>query len=151
MEAIILIGIQATGKTTFYQERFSRTHQLISLDVLKTRSREDKALADCIRARQPFVVDNTNVLVREREKYIRLAKEAGYRVTGYYFQSHLQDALRRNQQRSGKAVIPRAGVAAKFYALQHLRLEEGFDRLYFVSTNEQGGFIVQEWRETGTA
>ena len=102
-----------TGKSTFYQQRFANTHMRINLDMLKTRTREDILLEACIRAQQSFVVDNTNVLRREREKYIRLAKAAGYAVIGYYFQSRLGDSLQRNQQREGKAVIPEKGVMAK--------------------------------------
>jgi len=35
MEAIIFIGIQATGKSTFFQQRFFATHVRINLDMLK--------------------------------------------------------------------------------------------------------------------
>jgi hypothetical protein len=48
MEAIIFCGIQATGKTGFYKERFLQTHVRISLDLLKTRYREDLLLDACI-------------------------------------------------------------------------------------------------------
>src|SRR4051812_8782542 len=38
MEAVILIGIQGSGKSTFYRERFFDTHVRVSLDLLKTRA-----------------------------------------------------------------------------------------------------------------
>jgi predicted kinase len=148
MEAIILIGIQATGKSTFYQQRFTNTHVRINLDMLKTRNREDILLEACIRAKQSFVVDNTNVLAREREKYIRMAKPAGFEITGYYFQSHLVDALQRNQLRQGKMMIPEKGVMAKSHAMQRPSYAEGFDRLYYVSMGEDGEFVVEEWVES---
>jgi transcriptional regulator with XRE-family HTH domain len=37
VEAIIFVGIQASGKSTFYRERFFDTHLRINLDMLKTR------------------------------------------------------------------------------------------------------------------
>lgn len=37
MEAIVFVGIQAAGKTSFYRERFFRTHIRLSLDMLRTR------------------------------------------------------------------------------------------------------------------
>jgi predicted kinase len=40
MEAVILIGIQGSGKSTFCRERFFNTHIRINLDMLKTRHRE---------------------------------------------------------------------------------------------------------------
>ena len=50
MEAVLLIGIQASGKTTFYLERFSRTHLRLNLDMLRTRRRERLLLAACLEA-----------------------------------------------------------------------------------------------------
>ena len=40
MQLIIFIGIQASGKSTFYQQYFYHTHLRINLDMLKTRHRE---------------------------------------------------------------------------------------------------------------
>lgn len=151
MEAVIFIGIQATGKSTFYQEHFYNTHVRINLDMLKTRHREDLLLSACIRAKQSFVVDNTNVLARERLKYITQAKSAGFLITGYYFQSELQDALRRNEQRTGKAVIPARGVIAKYYAIERPGFAEGFDRLYDVTIDPYQRFLVKEWVEARQA
>jgi hypothetical protein len=39
MEAIIFIGVQATGKSSYFRDRFFGTHVRISLDLLKTRHR----------------------------------------------------------------------------------------------------------------
>ena len=60
MEAVILCGIQATGKSTFCHSRLYSTHIRLNLDMLKTRHREDVLFEACLRAKQPFVVDNTN-------------------------------------------------------------------------------------------
>lgn len=37
VEGIIFVGIQPSGKSTFYHDRFSNTHLRINLDMLKTR------------------------------------------------------------------------------------------------------------------
>src|SRR5215467_2829302 len=112
MEAVILIGIQGAGKTTFYRERFFETHIRISLDVLKTRNRERRFLQTCLATQQRFAVDNTNVRKAERAVYIESAKRAGFRVTGYFFDVDLKGALGRNAQRTGGGKIPVAGVVA---------------------------------------
>ena len=39
MEIIILMGIQASGKSTFYRQKFADSHIRINLDMLKTRHR----------------------------------------------------------------------------------------------------------------
>ena len=142
-----MIGIQATGKSTFYAQRFADSHVRINLDMLKTRPREERLLMQCIRERKPFVVDNTNVLARERARYISAAKGAGYQVIGYFFEANLTDALERNKQREGKAAIPWKGVVAKFRALQRPRYAEGFDRLFIVSIGTNSEFAVRDWQE----
>ena len=43
MECVIFIGIQASGKTEFYKQNFFKTHVRISMDMLKTRHREEKS------------------------------------------------------------------------------------------------------------
>jgi predicted kinase len=145
MEAIIFVGIPGSGKSTFFLERFFATHVRINLDMLKTRHREMVMIAACIQARQSFVVDNTNITAAERARYIPLARQAGFRVVGYYFQSNLAESLQRNQQRSGKALIPRKGVVARYHQLEPPNLTEGFDELYYVKIDPKTGhFIVEE-------
>ncbi|HKQ72712.1 MAG TPA: AAA family ATPase [Blastocatellia bacterium] len=147
MEAVIFIGIQATGKSTFYRQLFFNTHIRINLDMLKTRNRERILLAACLDAKQPFVIDNTNLTDEARANYIKQAKAAGFSITGYYFKSALQDALERNRQRSGKALIPEKGIIAAYRKLELPSLDEGFDRLFYVEIAEDGQFIVKEWSD----
>jgi predicted kinase len=146
MEAVIFVGIPGSGKSTFFVERFFATHVRINLDMLKTRHREMMVLTACIEARQSFVVDNTNITAAERARYIPLARQAGFRVVGYYFQSSLAASLERNQQRTGKASIPRKGVFARYHQLELPRFAEGFDQLYSVQIDPSTKrFTVEEW------
>jgi predicted kinase len=151
MEAVIFIGIQGAGKTTFYGERFSETHVRISLDLLKTRHREQAFLQTCLHTGQAFVIDNTNVKTAERALYIDRAKAAGFQVTGYFFETSLRDALRRNKLRSGRAVVPVPGVIGTLKRLQPPSLEEGFDELHIVSRDEQDQFVVTSHPGAGEA
>lgn len=72
MEALIFCGIQATGKSTFYKERFFNSHVRISMDLLNTRHKEKRFLDMCIELQQRFVVDNTNPTIADRQRYILL-------------------------------------------------------------------------------
>ncbi|TSC32210.1 AAA family ATPase [Corallococcus sp. Z5C101001] len=145
MEAIIFTGIQGTGKSTFYRERYFTTHVRLSLDMLKTRHREKVLLRACLEAKQPFVVDNTNPTVAERSRYIAAAKDAGFRVVGCYFQSKVADALIRNEQRPLEQRVPVVGVLGTYRRLQVPNPEEGFDALFFIRLS-QDGFVVEEWQ-----
>jgi predicted kinase len=147
MEVIIFIGIPASGKSTFYVERFFATHVRINLDMLKTRHREQVLIDACLSARQPFVVDNTNVTREERARYIVPAASAGFRVVGYFFQSGLGTTMERNRGRTPARVVPDQAIAALYHRLQVPSAEEGFDRLYQVTVSAEGGFAVQEWAD----
>ena len=148
MEMVLFIGIPGSGKSTFYRERFFDTHVRINLDMLKTRHREMTLIQACIAARQPFVVDNTNVSTVERARYIPLARQVGYRVVGVYFRSNLAEALKRNQQRAGKALVPAQGVRARFNLLELPHVSEGFDQLYYVWIDPfTSRFNIEEWKD----
>ncbi len=149
MEAIIFVGVQASGKTSFYRERFFDTHLRINLDMLKTRHRERLILRACIEAKQPFVVDNTNPSVEERARYIEAARSGGFHVVGYYFRSQVREALSRNSRRTGRARIPEKGILGTYKRLRMPSLEEGFDRLYYVRIDEADRFVVEEWSDEG--
>ena len=149
MEAIIFIGIQATGKTTFYRERFFATHVRISLDLLRTRHRERSLLAWCLAHRQAFVVDNTNPTAVERAVYIAPARAAGFRVSGYCFESDVGASIRRNAGRVGKQRVPPAAIGDARRRLELPAPAEGFDQLYAVRINASGEFVVDVWPDAG--
>lgn len=142
METVIFTGIQGSGKTTFYKEKFFTTHVRISLDLLSTRNREWKFLSTCFETRTPFVVDNTNIDPGQRFRYIEPAIKSGFKVIGYFFDCKLEDALERNSRRIGKSKIPVDGVIATYRKLVVPKIEEGFSELYKVTTNEDSSLSV---------
>lgn len=143
MEAILFIGIQAAGKSTFYRERFFETHVRISMDLLRTRRREQLLLDTCIRGGQRFVIDNTNPTVEERARYIRPARAAGFRVVGYFFEPDPRGSYERNEKRDRQ--VPPAGLFGTLKRLERPRREEGFDELHRVTLGEGGGFLISEY------
>ena len=145
MEAVILVGIQGAGKTTFCKERFFESHIRINLDMLRTRYREKLLFEACLEAKQKFVLDNTNLTREEREKYIVRAKEFGFKIVGYYFQTKIEKAIERNNQRQGKAKIPEKGLRGAFKRLQIPSFEEGFDEIFYVWINDENQFAVEEF------
>lgn len=135
-EAVILVGVQGAGESTFYRERFFDSHVRISLDMLRTRRREQLLLEACLKAGQNFVVDNTSPTAADRARYVRPAKEHGFRVTAYLFGVPLRDAMRRNERRLGARKIPAEDVAGTFRKIQPPTAEERFDCVYSVRVAE---------------
>jgi predicted kinase len=147
MEAVIFIGIQGSGKSSFYRKHFFNTHIRINLDMLKTRHREKIFLQACLEAKQRFVIDNTNPTIEERRRYIIPAKEKSFPIIGYYFPPDLEGCKQRNLQRSKKQVIPLVGILATYKKLQIPSFREGFDMLYIVKIAPNYSFFIEEWKD----
>ncbi|MBL7648647.1 MAG: ATP-binding protein [Candidatus Hydrogenedentes bacterium] len=147
MQCIIFIGAQATGKSTMFRSHFARTHVHISLDVLRTRHREQRFFEICLETRQPFVVDNTNPRRTDRSRYIIPAREHSFTVIGYYFQSRIEDMLERNAARATGERIPDKGLRGTLAALELPSLTEGFDQLYYVEWDKQKDYRISGWND----
>ena len=143
---VILMGLQGSGKSTFYHQYLKDNFQRVNLDTLKTRHREELLIRDCLKQNFSFAVDNTNPTIADRGRYIPLARKHGYRVIGYFMESKLQDCIARNALRFGKERIPTAAIAATSNKLEMPSYREGFDELYFVS-NDGKQMTISEWRE----
>ena len=146
IEAILFIGLQGSGKTSFFKERFFSTHVRISLDLLKTRHRERRFLETCLSTAQRFIIDNTNPTRSERAQYIAHAKVRRFEVVGYYFESKIEDCLKRNAARPESERVPEVAIFANAKRMELPSLGEGFDRLFYVCLKE-GRFFVEEWKD----
>lgn len=144
MEGIIFCGIQASGKSTFYSYHFMQTHLRISMDLLRTRNREKRFLDLCLQTSQRFVIDNTNPTAEDRKRYLAPALAAGFRMSAYYFETSMEEAIWRNAGRSGKARIPVKGIGGTRKRLEVPKLEEGFKRIFKVQLHANNYFSVAE-------
>ncbi|MBU3846838.1 MAG: AAA family ATPase [Candidatus Acinetobacter avistercoris] len=142
MQLIIFTGVQASGKSSFYLLNLSHLHLRISLDMLKTRHRENIIFEACLASKTKMVIDNTNPTKLDRARYIQRAKEAGFEVISYYFETDLASTLQRNSHREGKAKIPEVGVRATFKKLEVPSRDEGFDALFKVKIIGNGVFEI---------
>ncbi|PTX94779.1 kinase [Verrucomicrobia bacterium LW23] len=146
LELVLLIGLQASGKSTYCREHFYATHVRLNLDMLRTRHRERVLFKACLEGKARVVIDNTNLTQEDRARYIVPAKAAHYTVRGYFMQSRLEECLRYNKERKGDACIPDSAIAMSSRKLQLPLWEEGFDTLYFVRKLEGGGFVTEDWK-----
>jgi predicted ABC-type ATPase len=132
MEAIVLCGVQGSGKTTLYRDRFAATHEHVSLDVLGSRPREAALIESCLEQGRPFVVDNTNPTAADRARYIDAARAAGFKVVGYLVEG------------DGRSVHVGPGTtAATARRLIRPAPEEGFDELWHATSRPGGGWRVE--------
>ena len=148
MELIVLIGLPAAGKSSFFRERFSATHALISKDLMPRALRDKSArqlseLARLLGSGASVAVDNTNPRLVDREPLIAVGRRFGARVVGYFFPPDVAGSLRRNQGREGTARVPKVAVFLAQRQMQPPSMTEGFDALYEVRLAPGPGFEVR--------
>ncbi len=126
-----MIGIQGAGKTTFCKKYLS-DYEYVNLDTLKSRDKEEKLIKELFRDGKSFVVDNTNRLKSDRERYIPKAISKCYKIVAYYFDPDLKACLRRNKKRARK--VPENVIKEYRDVLLNNRptYDEGFDEIYIV-------------------
>ena len=135
-ELVIFVGLQASGKSTFFRERFAATHEHVSKDLFRNNKNPNRRQAQLIEASlkegSPVVVDNTNPTVEDRLTLIELGRRFGARIVGHYFDSTVRQCIERNRLRAGKARVPDVAIYATASKLVPPSYPEGFDRLFRV-------------------
>jgi len=153
MEVVILMGLQASGKSTFFRTRFALTHTHVSKDLLrnnrKPARRQHQLIEEALQAGRSVVVDNTNATKEERESLIALGHCYGATVIGYYFEVQLRESLERNKSRQGKTRVPEIAVFTTLKRLVRPSFEEGFDQLFSVRPLGNQTFEVSDWKMHG--
>jgi len=137
MELIIFVGLQGSGKTTYYHEHFAATHVHVSKDLMPhARSRDTKQMMqidEALRAGRSVVVDNTSPTIESRAPLIEAGKRHGARVIAIYFDPHIPTILARNQQREGRARVPVPAIFATKKKMVAPTTAEGFDEVRVVT------------------
>ena len=144
MEMVLFIGIPASGKSSFFKERFFNTHVRVNRDMLRTQRREELLVRACLDGKTRFVLENTNLTRAVRAPYIAAAKQAQFSVVGYYFESLPIDAVNRNKLRPEPDRVPAVAIWAANKRLEVPAHDEGFHALYRVRMAQPSGFSVEK-------
>ena len=133
-EAIIFVGLQGAGKTTYFTDHFAARHVHVSLDIQRGAERQAAVIEECLRSGRSFVLDNTNATRAVREPLIQAAKQAGFRVLCYFFETPVRTAIGRNNHRKDKKPVPVPAILRTAKRLEPPSLEEGMDEIRTVAT-----------------
>jgi predicted kinase len=151
MEIVLLVGLQGSGKSTFFRTRYAATHVLVSKDRFRNNRRPQRRqmqlIEEALKEGRSVVVDNTNPTIEDRAPIIEVAGRYGARVVGFFLDSCLGDCLERNARRSGRERVPDKALYITLQRLREPRRDEGFDQLYQVSLAPEGRFIVDVLEE----
>lgn len=147
VDLAVLVGLQASGKSTFYARCLSDRYELVSKDLFprsarNRQQRQMRLVEDHLRAGRPVAVDNTNPSPREWAPLVEAARLHGATVTAYWFPPDVAGALRRNAARTGRERVPDVGVLATLRRLRRPSRADGFDEVREVRFDGRGGFAV---------
>lgn len=146
MEAIILIGIQASGKSTFCKENLFNSHVRISNDLLNTKNRESKLIDFCLETKMKMVIDNTNFSIEKRMAYIDKIKPHNFKIIGYYFEINVPRSIKWNKERDKSEIIPDVGIYSTCKKMEIPTLSEGYDKLYRIVYIGKK-LIIKDWED----
>ncbi|RYG37429.1 ATP-binding protein [bacterium] len=142
MELVLMVGLPASGKSTFTRERFAETHEIVSKDAMRKGSNRVKkqrlALEAALSEGKSVVLDNTSVSREERAAAIEVAKAYGARVVVYRFDESVEACRTRNALREGAANVPLVAIYSAAKRYQEPSLEEGIDRIHGVKLGPEG-------------
>ncbi|MFF9586083.1 AAA family ATPase [Streptomyces achromogenes] len=144
----VLVGLQASGKSTFYARCLSGRYELVGKDLFPRGARNKQArqmrlVTEHLAAGRPVAVDNTDPSPREWAPLVAAARAHGATVTAYWFPPDVPGSLRRNAAREGRGRVPDVGVLATLERLRRPSVADGFDAVYEVRFDGRGGFDVR--------
>ncbi|NUT48527.1 MAG: AAA family ATPase [Saccharothrix sp.] len=151
IEVAVLIGLQASGKTSFCRAHLAATHELVSKDAFpnarRPQARQLRLIGAALDAGRHVAVDNTNPSAEEWAPIIAAGRERGARVVGYWFPPDLAGSRARNAARDPKTRVPDVGLYATLKRLRRPGPADGFDELFTVRFDGRGGFEVRAAEE----
>ena len=148
VELVLLVGLQASGKSTFCRQTLAASHAVVSKDAFGNarhrQRRQMRLVTEALAAGRSVVVDNTNPSRAEWQPLIEAGRAHGAIVVGYWFPPDPCGAAARNAARDERSRVPDVGFYATLGRLRRPSLADGFDRLFAVGFDGAGGFVIEQ-------
>jgi len=142
---IIMIGSQASGKSTFIRKHILPKFPnfvYTSLDQIKTQSKLIKIVSEELKNNKTVIIDNTNYDKKNRLIWLNLAKLMNKSIIGIYMNIDKEVSLHMNTYRSCKKIIsgddkivPDIAIHKYYKNFEEPSKDEGFNKLLIYNLN----------------
>ncbi|PVD23837.1 hypothetical protein C0Q70_17111 [Pomacea canaliculata] len=159
-ELLVLVGVPASGKSTFSKQYFQPNGYVsVNRDTLGTVQKCLKVAREALDSGKSVVVDNTNPSRSARGAFLELAKEFGVPCRCFWLQTslalaHHLNLVRQNQTDGGVRRVPDVGYNMFKKNFEEPAMDEGFTEIKkvdfvprFASTRDEN--IFKQWTTAG--
>lgn len=139
MNAVLLVGIPGSGKSTFARERLPN-HVRVSQDELGSVNACINAVKDALGSGKNVVIDRCNQTPKQRKRWIDIARLYGASVSCVYLDCSEQTALKRVRDRKTHETLVNLTIDKLRRIVRGFKHEmvvpcfnEGFDSILLIS------------------
>ncbi len=137
INVIIMVGPQASGKTTLSKNISYANYIYLNNDIIKNPQKLKNLYNKYLKEKKNIILDNTNPCKESRKYYIDLAKNNGYNVYCYFFDFpkiisfHLNN-MRLQITHGEQKLIPKIAIHTFYKKLVKPCLDEGLTEIIVI-------------------
>ena len=145
---IMMVGVPGSGKSTWVQNNKSETDVLVSRDAIRfAMLKEDEdyfahesevfnefiwRIADALAEDKTVIADATHLNKKSRALVLDKVRKLADEIEAVMIDVDLITALERNDNRTGRAFVPRGVIRRMYFQMEAPTKEEGFTKIRII-------------------
>jgi protein phosphatase len=145
---IMMVGVPGSGKSTWVQNNKSETDVLVSRDAIRfAMLKEDEdyfahesevfnefiwRIADALAEDKTVIADATHLNKKSRALVLDKVRKLADEIEAVVIDVDLVTALERNDNRTGRAFVPRGVIRRMYFQMEAPTKEEGFTKIRII-------------------
>ena len=150
---IMMVGVPGSGKSTWIKNNKAETNIVISRDAIRFAKLKDDEdyfahesevfnefvwqIANGLAGDKTVIADATHLNKKSRALVLGKVAKLADEIEAVMIDVHLETAIKRNDQREGRAKVPRGVIRRMYFQMEPPTKEEGFDKITFIREDEE--------------